>query len=91
MVVLLDGECTMCSCFGQFVSAFDPTGVFRFASQQSLIGDTLMEHCEGAKAHALQTILVCDVIEVRAVRQRCGSGVGAGGCVKPARARSFAA
>ena len=61
MVVLLDGECTMCSCFGQFVSAFDPMGTFRFASQQSMIGDEVMEHCEGAKAHALNTILVCDL------------------------------
>ena len=63
MVVLLDGECTMCSCFGHFVSKFDPVGTFRFASQQSPIGDEVMEHCEGAKAHALNSILVCDVID----------------------------
>ena len=63
MVVLLDGECTMCSCFGHFVSKLDPVGTFRFASQQSPIGDEVMEHCEGAKAHALNSILVCDVID----------------------------
>ena len=59
-VLLIDGSCTMCSCFGQFVCALDATGVVSFAAQQSDLGRSLIEEC-GAEEYALKSILLCNL------------------------------
>jgi predicted DCC family thiol-disulfide oxidoreductase YuxK len=44
-VVLFDGVCNLCNAWVRFVFRHDPTGIFRFAAQQSLIGQTMIrEH-----------------------------------------------
>lgn len=41
-IVLFDGVCNFCNSSVQFIINRDPTGKFRFASQQSEVGETLM-------------------------------------------------
>ena len=48
-VVLFDGVCNLCNAWVRFVVRHDPTGIFRFASQQSPIGEAMIgEHTKGS-------------------------------------------
>ncbi|MBK9337875.1 MAG: thiol-disulfide oxidoreductase DCC family protein [Lewinellaceae bacterium] len=41
-IVLFDGVCNFCNATVRFIAARDPRGVFRFASQQSAAGQSLL-------------------------------------------------
>jgi predicted DCC family thiol-disulfide oxidoreductase YuxK len=41
-VVLFDGVCNLCNAWVRFVVRHDPTGIFRFAAQQSPIGQAMI-------------------------------------------------
>jgi|GEM_PF-305054 len=41
-VVVLDGECSLCQRSAQFIVRRDPRGYFRFAAQQSRVGQALL-------------------------------------------------
>ena len=41
-VVLFDGVCNFCNAWVRFVVRHDPTGIFRFAAQQSSIGQAMI-------------------------------------------------
>ena len=58
ILILLDGECTLCSHFGIMVSSLDKKDKFRFTSQQAKSGKKIMNdfNCEH---EFLKTILVC--------------------------------
>jgi predicted DCC family thiol-disulfide oxidoreductase YuxK len=44
LLILFDGVCNLCNAWVRFVIRHDPTGVFRFAAQQSPpIGQAVME------------------------------------------------
>ena len=45
-VVLFDGVCNLCNAWVRFVFRHDPTGIFRFAAQQSAIGQAMIEERE---------------------------------------------
>jgi predicted DCC family thiol-disulfide oxidoreductase YuxK len=48
-VVLFDGVCNLCNAWVRFVVRHDATGIFRFAAQQSPIGQTMIrEHVIGS-------------------------------------------
>ena len=48
-LILFDGVCNLCNAWVRFVIRRDPTGIFRFAAQQSPIGQTIIEeHLTGA-------------------------------------------
>jgi predicted DCC family thiol-disulfide oxidoreductase YuxK len=40
-VILFDGVCNLCNALVRFVIRHDPSGIFRFAAQQSPIGQAL--------------------------------------------------
>jgi predicted DCC family thiol-disulfide oxidoreductase YuxK len=42
-VILFDGVCNLCNAWVRFVVAHDPTGIFRFAAQQSSVGQAMIE------------------------------------------------
>lgn len=45
-ILLFDGVCNLCNGFVQFVIKRDPEGIFRFASLQSEIGQTLLAQAQ---------------------------------------------
>jgi len=48
-VVLFDGVCNLCNAWVRFVVQHDPAGIFRFAAQQSAIGQAMIEeHISGS-------------------------------------------
>jgi predicted DCC family thiol-disulfide oxidoreductase YuxK len=48
-LILFDGVCNLCNAWVRFVVRRDPTGVFRFAAQQSATGQAIIEeHMSGA-------------------------------------------
>jgi predicted DCC family thiol-disulfide oxidoreductase YuxK len=48
-LILFDGVCNLCNAWVRFVIRRDPTGIFRFAAQQSPIGLVIIEeHLRGA-------------------------------------------
>src|SRR5260370_22966966 len=48
-LILFDGVCNLCNAWVRFVIRRDPTGIFRFAAQQSPVGQALIEdHVRGA-------------------------------------------
>jgi predicted DCC family thiol-disulfide oxidoreductase YuxK len=48
-VVLFDGVCNLCNAWVRFVVRHDPTGIFRFAAQQSPAGQAMiMKHISGS-------------------------------------------
>ena len=42
-VILFDGVCNLCNAWVRFVFRHDPSGIFRFAAQQSPVGQTMIE------------------------------------------------
>ena len=59
-LILFDGVCNLCNAWVRFVIRRDPTGVFRFAAQQSLVGRAMIEdHMKGA-AQLSSVILIED-------------------------------
>ena len=42
-VILFDGVCNLCNAWVRFVVRHDPAGIFRFAAQQSAIGQAMIE------------------------------------------------
>ncbi len=48
-LILFDGVCNLCNAWVRFVIRRDPTGIFRFAAQQSPVGQAVIEdHMRGA-------------------------------------------
>ncbi len=48
-LILFDGVCNLCNAWVRFVIRRDPTGIFRFAAQQSPVGQAVIEdHVRGA-------------------------------------------
>jgi len=48
-LILFDGVCNLCNAWVSFVIRRDPTGIFRFAAQQSPTGQPILEaHVSGA-------------------------------------------
>ena len=59
-LILFDGVCNLCNAWVRFVIRRDPTGVFRFAAQQSAVGQALIEgHVRGAP-QLFSIVLVAD-------------------------------
>jgi predicted DCC family thiol-disulfide oxidoreductase YuxK len=49
-LILFDGVCNLCNAWVRFVVRHDPTGIFRFAPQQSSIGQAMIEkHFSGSR------------------------------------------
>jgi hypothetical protein len=49
-VVLFDGVCNLCNAWVRFVVRHDPAGIFRFAAQQSPIGQEMIaKHLSGSR------------------------------------------
>jgi predicted DCC family thiol-disulfide oxidoreductase YuxK len=49
-VILFDGVCNLCNAWVRFVVRHDPTSTFRFAAQQSPIGQAMIEqHISGSQ------------------------------------------
>lgn len=49
-VILFDGVCNLCNGWVRFVVRHDPTGILRFAAQQSSIGQALIQkHLSGSQ------------------------------------------
>jgi predicted DCC family thiol-disulfide oxidoreductase YuxK len=49
-VILFDGVCNLCNAWVRFVVRHDPAGIFRFAAQQSPIGQAMIEkHISGSQ------------------------------------------
>jgi len=49
-LILFDGVCNLCNAWVRFVVRHDSTGIFRFAAQQSSIGQTLIQkHFSGSQ------------------------------------------
>ena len=58
-VVLFDGVCNLCTGFVQFLIPRDPDGIFKFASLQSEVGETLLEK-HGLEDHDLDSVVLID-------------------------------
>jgi predicted DCC family thiol-disulfide oxidoreductase YuxK len=59
-LILFDGVCNLCGAWVRFVIRRDPTGVFRFAAQQSPVGQAVIEdHVRGA-APLSSIVLIAD-------------------------------
>jgi predicted DCC family thiol-disulfide oxidoreductase YuxK len=43
-LIMFDGVCNLCNAWVRFVVRHDPTGIFRFAAQQSPTGQAIIEH-----------------------------------------------
>jgi predicted DCC family thiol-disulfide oxidoreductase YuxK len=43
-VIVFDGVCNLCNAWVRFVVRHDPAGIFRFAAQQSAVGQGLIEN-----------------------------------------------
>jgi len=59
-LVLFDGVCNLCNAWGRFVIRRDPTGVFRFAAQQSPVGRAMIEDRMKGAAQLSSVILIED-------------------------------
>ena len=60
-VVLLDGECTLCSHYGILVARCDTKKMYKYTTQQSEKGKEIMAHCN-SQEHNLKSIMLCNVI-----------------------------
>jgi predicted DCC family thiol-disulfide oxidoreductase YuxK len=73
-VVLFDGVCNLCNAWVRFVVRHDPAGIFRFAAQQSPIGQEMIaKHLSGSRPLA-SVILIEDnavYVESTAVLEIC--------------------
>ncbi len=55
--ILFDGVCNLCNAWVRFVVRHDPTGIFRFAAQQSPIGQAMIkQHMSGS--HQLSSVIL---------------------------------
>ena len=59
--VLFDGVCNLCNGVVQFIITQDKAGVFQFASQQSEIGQALLE---AHQLPAMNTVVLIDGVKV---------------------------
>lgn len=59
VIVLIDGVCHLCQGLTKFIIKRDPEGVFRFASQQSEIGQELLER-GGFHGELADTVVILD-------------------------------
>ncbi|WP_054956505.1 thiol-disulfide oxidoreductase DCC family protein [Paenibacillus dakarensis] len=59
VIVLIDGVCHMCQGLTKFIIKRDPDGVFRFASQQSGIGQKLLSQ-GGLQEDLVETVVVIE-------------------------------
>jgi predicted DCC family thiol-disulfide oxidoreductase YuxK len=59
-LILFDGVCNLCNAWARFVIRRDPTGVFRFAAQQSLVGQAMIEDRLRGAARSSSVILIED-------------------------------
>lgn len=60
-IVLFDGVCNLCNGVVQFIITEDKAGVFQFASQQSEIGQALLE---AHQLPAMNTVVLIDGVKV---------------------------
>lgn len=73
-LILFDGVCNLCNAWVRFVIRRDPTGVFRFAAQQSPVGQALIEDQLRCVGQLSTIILVADgsiYTESEAILQIC--------------------
>lgn len=59
-VILFDGVCNLCNAWVSFVVRHDPTGIFRFAPQQSSVGQAMIEERIGGAQLLSSVILITD-------------------------------
>ena len=59
-LILFDGVCNLCNAWARFVIQRDPTGVFRFAAQQSPVGRAMIEDRMKGAAQLSSVILIED-------------------------------
>lgn len=59
IIVLIDGVCHLCQGLTKFIIKRDPSGVFRFASQQSEIGQDILRK-GGLDGGLADTVVVVD-------------------------------
>ena len=59
-LILFDGVCNLCNAWVRFVIRRDPTGVFRFAAQQSAVGPAMIEDRMKGAAQLSSVILIED-------------------------------
>jgi predicted DCC family thiol-disulfide oxidoreductase YuxK len=57
-VILFDGVCNLCNAWVRFVVRHDPTGIFRFAAQQSPIGQAMIEEHISSSQQLSSVILI---------------------------------
>jgi predicted DCC family thiol-disulfide oxidoreductase YuxK len=73
-VVLFDGVCNLCNAWVRFVVRRDQTGIFRFAAQQSPVGQAMIgEHISGTPQLSSVILIVDDTVytESTAILQIC--------------------
>lgn len=73
-VVLFDGVCNLCNASVRFVVRHDPSGIFRFAAQQSPIGQAMIEeHISGSQQLSSVILIARDSVhtESTAVLEIC--------------------
>jgi predicted DCC family thiol-disulfide oxidoreductase YuxK len=60
-VILFDGVCNLCNAWVRFVIRHDPAGIFRFAAQQSPIGQAMIgAHLSGSPQLSSVILIVGD-------------------------------
>ena len=57
-VILFDGVCNLCNTWVGFVIRHDPAGIFRFAAQQSAIGQAMIEKYISGSSELSSVILI---------------------------------
>ncbi len=59
-LILFDGVCNLCNAWVRFVVRRDPAGIFRFAAQQSPIGQAMIEENLSGASQLSSVILIED-------------------------------
>ena len=59
-VILFDGVCNLCNAWVRFVVRHDPVGIFRFAAQQSPIGQMMIKAHLSGSPQLSTVILIAD-------------------------------
>jgi predicted DCC family thiol-disulfide oxidoreductase YuxK len=59
-LILFDGVCNLCNAWVRFVIRRDPTGVFRFAAQQSPVGQPVIEELLRGAGPLSSIVLIAD-------------------------------
>jgi predicted DCC family thiol-disulfide oxidoreductase YuxK len=57
-LILFDGVCNLCNAWVRFVVRRDPAGIFRFAAQQSPIGQAIVEEHLSNASQLFSVILI---------------------------------